>query len=78
MFNSIYSQRFFKWIVSPKKYLVNIEIKVGEKYTFQEIEVEARCKSEAYEKAKKKIFSEINIITKGCKSLGRLKNLNEF
>ena len=78
MFSSIHSQRLLKWIVSPKKFIVILEIKVGEKYTFRDIEVSARFKSEAFEKAKQKAKDEIQIVVKGSKSLGKIKQFNEF
>ena len=78
MFNSIHSQRWLKWIRSPKKFIVNLEIQVGENYTLKDVEVIARWKSEAFEKAKEQIRNDLQIIVKGSKSLGRIKKFNEF
>ena len=78
MFSSIHSQRWLKWVVSPKKFIVNLEIKIGEKYTFKDVEVIARFKTEAFEKAKKQIKEDMQIVVKGSKSLGKVKQFNEF
>ena len=78
MFNSIHGQRWLKWIRSPRRFIVNLEIKVGENYTFKDVEVVARWKSEAFEKAKEQIRNDLQIIVKGSKSLGRIKKFNEF
>jgi len=78
MFKSIYSQQWLKWNRSPKKFIVNLEVKVGEKYTFLNVEVVAISKAEAFKKAKQKVSDDIVIIVKGSKSLGKIKQLNEF
>lgn len=78
MFNSIFSRKLIKYLLSPKKYIVNLEIKVNEKYTFIDQEVIAHWKEEAKEKAIKKTIQEISINFKGLKSLGKIKQLNEF
>jgi hypothetical protein len=78
MFTSIHSQKWLKYILSKKKFIVNLEIKVGDKYTFINVEVFAHYKSDAINKAKEKTMQEIKIISKGSKCLGREKNFNEF
>lgn len=78
MFNSIHSQRWLKWVCQPKKYLVNIEVKIGDKYTFKDVEVFAYTKNEAKKKAVTQTKSEIQVITKGLRSFGRAKKFNEF
>lgn len=78
MFNSIHSQKWLKWICSPKKYIVNVMIYVNDKYTFMDIEVIAHNKSDAIEKAKLKANDNVKVIIKGLKSLGKIKSINEF
>lgn len=86
MFNSIHSQKITKWLFSPKKYLVNTEVNLGEEvknefithYTFITVEVIAHTKHEAKQKAKQKVIESIEVKIKGLKSLGRVKSLNEF
>lgn len=78
MFKSIHSQRWFKWVTSPKKYIINLEVKVGDRYTFRDVEVTARTRHEAIQKAKKETLENIKLIVKGSKSFGRVKQLNEF
>ena len=86
MFNSIHSQKILKWLSSPKKYLVNTEVILcgevknvfGSRYTFISVEVIARNKHEAKQKAKNKVRKNIEVKIKGLKSLGRVKSLNEF
>ena len=78
MFNSIHSQRWLKWICQPKKYLVNIEVKIGDKYTFKDVEVIAYTKSQAKQKAVMQTRSEIQVVTKGLRSYGRIKKFEEF
>lgn len=78
MFNSIHSQRWFKWICQPKKFLVNIEVKIGDKYTFKDVEVMAYTKDEARKKAILQTKQEIKVITKGLRSFGRIKKFEEF
>ena len=78
MFNSIHSQRWLKWICSPKKFIINLEIKVGDRYTFKDFEVVARFRNEAIEKAKQQAKDEIKIVVNGSKSLGKVKKFNEF
>ena len=78
MFNSIFSQRWLKWISGPKKYVVNLEIRIGQNYRFKDVEVVAHCKSEAFEKAKLKMRDSIEIVVKGSKTLGRVKSFDEF
>lgn len=86
MFNSIHSQKITKWLFSPKKYLVNTEVYLGgerentfiSRYTFITVEVIARTKYEAKQKAKQKAIESIEVKIKGLKSLGRVKSLNEF
>jgi hypothetical protein len=78
MFSSIHSQRFLKYIFCKKKYVVNIEVKVGNNYTFKDVIVEAHTKKEAFEKAKQLVKEQLQIIVKGSKSLGKIKDFNEF
>jgi outer membrane protein assembly factor BamA len=78
MFSSIHSQRFLKYIFCKKKYVVNIEVKVGNNYTFKDVIVEAHTKSEAKKEAKQLIKQQLEIIVKGSRSLGKIKKLNEF
>lgn len=67
-----------KWIFSQKKFIINLEIQFGKKYTFMDVEVESRFRSEAIELAKDKAYNEIKIIVKGSKSLGKVNRLDEF
>lgn len=78
MYRSIFSQRWLKYICQPKKYLVSLEVKVGHKFTFTEIEVEAKTKYEARHKAKEHVKRDIKINYKGLRSLGRIKRFEEF
>lgn len=86
MFNSIHSQKIKKWLFSPKKYVVNTEVNLseevknvfGSRYAFISVEVIARNKHEAKQKAKNKVRENIEVKIKGLKSLGRVKSLNEF
>ena len=78
MFNSINSQRWLKWICQPKKYLVNIEVKIGDKYTFKDVEVVAYTKDEARKKSLTQTKSEIQVITKGLRSFGMVKKFDKF
>ncbi len=78
MFSSINYQRLLKWVTSPKKYIVNLEVRVNDKYTFMDVEVIAHNKNDAKEKAKIKANDNIKIIFAGLKSLGKINKLNEF
>ena len=78
MFSSINYQRWLKWVQSPKKYIVNLEVKIHDRYSFLDVEVIAHNKSDAIEKAKLKANDNIKVIFKGLKSLGKIHKLNEF
>lgn len=78
MFQGIFTQRWYKWAFSPKKFVVGVEVKIGKKFAFLEIEVEARLRREAIELAKTIVKNQIQIIAHGSKSLGKVKRFNEF
>ena len=78
MFSSIHSQRWVKWLNGPKKFIVNLEIRIDGKYTFKDVEVYSRWRAEAIDLAKDKVMREIEIVVKGSKSLGKVKKLYEF
>ena len=78
MFKSIHYQRILKYFKSPKKFIINLEIKIGNKYTFQDHEVIAMYRVEAIEIAKKQAYESVKVIYKGSKSLGKVKNFNEI
>jgi len=78
MFTSKFSQRMIKWIYSPKKFIINLEIQFGKKYTFIDIEVISRLRSQAIERAKEIAFNDVKIIVKGSKSLGKVRQLDEL
>ncbi len=78
MFNSKFSQRLFKWLFSPKKYIVNIEFQLFDKYSLMNVEVIAHTKNEAMLKAVEKVKQEQKNIVSGLRSLGKIKTLQEF
>jgi hemerythrin superfamily protein len=78
MFSSIFIQRLFKYFASDKKFIINLEVKVFDKYTFLDIEENARFRNDAIKQAIEKTKSNISISVKGSKSLGKIKQFNEF
>lgn len=78
MFSSIHSQRWLKWLFQKKNYIVNLEIKIFDKYTFIDVEVESHTKESAKKIAIEITKKNFKIIPKGLKSLGRKKNIKEF
>ncbi len=78
MFNSQFYQRLIKYFNSPKRYIVNIEIQVKDKFTFIDVEVISNSKIGLGKKAKEIIKKDLKIIPQGSKCLGRIKQFNEF
>lgn len=78
MFNSIHSQRWAKWFLSPKNFEVNLIIKLPyNKHLFVTEKVVALTKREAVIRAKEKAIEGISVVYKGHKSLGKVKTFEE-
>lgn len=72
MNTSNFFKKLMAWYASPKKYKIDFTVRFGEKYTFEQIEVEARHKHEAIHIATEQVFNTIKITATSVKSLGRI------
>lgn len=78
MFNSSFTQRLKTWLLSQKKFEVNLVIKLPDnRYSFVTKTVTGLTKKEAVQKAKTEVFRELKIVYKGHKSLGKVKTFQE-
>ena len=78
MFTSKFSKRFLKWVNCEKQFIVNLELKIGERYTFIQNKVSAHTRNEAIEKARILAKKDIQFVYLGSKCLGRVKKIKEF
>ena len=76
MFNSKFSQRIIKAMFSPKTFVINFEVKIGDNYFFVTQKVHSMFRSHAIEHSKKNLADSIKIIYKGSKSLGKTQPFN--
>lgn len=72
MFYSNFRIRIMNYLSSPKKYIVNVLVRVGMVQTIMDVEVTARNKPQAYRIAKERANAQIEVSIKGSKSLGRI------
>lgn len=78
MFYSEFGKKLLNYLRAPKKYLVNVQVKVGNRYVFIDIEAVSFYRREAILEAEQIAKSKIEIKTIGSKSLGRIKDFNSF
>lgn len=76
MFSSKFCQRLLKHFLKPKNFIINLEVKVGDKYAFIDKKVVSRFRSDAINIAIEETKKDIKIIYKGSKSLGKVEQFN--
>ena len=76
--SSNFVKRLFKYLTTPCRYNVQIEIRIGEKFLFIEKEVIAKSRKEAVKIANTMTLDSIKVITGKAINLGKLKQLNEI